>query len=49
MIDITEDGWIKENKLTEIEKKIFIQFLKHEKNRHLEDIIMINKTIAKLK
>lgn len=32
-------------KLTKQEREIFIMFLKHEKNRHLDDIMQINKTI----
>jgi len=48
MITQREEGLIDETKLTEIEKKIFIQFLKHEKNRHLNDIVMINNTINRM-
>lgn len=48
MIKERHDGLIDENALSEEEKKIFIQFLKHEKNRHLGDIAEINKTIYRI-
>jgi len=47
MID-SKDNLIDMDKLNKTEKRIFVIFLKHEKLRHMEDIVDINKTINKL-
>jgi len=48
MIKYKEDGLLSIEDMNEQEKKIFVIFLKHEKNRHLEDIAFINKSIKEI-
>ena len=48
MIKYKEDGYLDLKAMNKVEKKVFIQFLKHEKNRHLEDIAFINRSIKEI-
>jgi len=47
-IELRKDKLIDEDKLNDMELKVFKVFLKHERNRHLEDIANINKTLREL-
>lgn len=45
---LTKDKLIDTRSLTKDEKKVFIVFLTLERERHIDDILKINKTVTRL-